>query len=104
MNGTLTGQGGVRVEAVFEGDIALGGMLVVGPSGRVTTELLKAHTVIVAGLVRGDVLAESVEVREGGKIWGDVTTVNLSTEEGAFLRGKVTMEDVIDLGLAGEEG
>ena len=44
---------GVRIEGTFEGQIALRGMLVVGESGRVTCENIRASTVIVAGAVRG---------------------------------------------------
>ena len=36
--GSITGSGGVRIEGVFEGQIALRGMLVVGETGRVTCE------------------------------------------------------------------
>ena len=35
-NGKLTGEGGVRIEGTFEGEIQLDGLLVVGTSGRVT--------------------------------------------------------------------
>ena len=98
-SGKLTGSGGVRIEGSYEGEIELAGILVVSPTGRVSCELLKAYRVIVAGVVRGNIMANTLEIREGGKVWGDVTTVNMSTEEGSFLRGKVTMEEELDLGL-----
>ena len=98
--GQLAGTGGVRIEGVYEGEIALRGVLVVGETGRVDCEHLRAHMVVVAGTVRGDITAEKVEIRSTGKVWGNVTTVAFATEEGAFLRGQITMEDQIDLGLA----
>jgi len=97
--GSLNGAGGVRIEGAFEGDITLRGMLVVGESGRVTCEHLRANTLIVAGAVRGDITAEKVEIRRTGRVWGDVVTAAFATEEGAFLRGQIRMEEKVDLGI-----
>jgi cytoskeletal protein CcmA (bactofilin family) len=98
--GSLTGSGGVRIEGTFEGQIGLSGVLVVGETGRVTCEDLRAGTVIVAGAVRGNITAQKVEIRATGRIWGDVVTVSFATEEGAFLRGQIRMEEQLELGLA----
>lgn len=95
--GNLTGSGGVRIEGAFEGDIALRGLLVVGESGRVTCESLKANVVIVAGIVRGDITAEKLEIRASGRVWGNVVAAAIATEEGAFLRGQVRMEERVEL-------
>jgi cytoskeletal protein CcmA (bactofilin family) len=97
--GNLGGSGGVRIEGTFEGDIAMQGLLVVGETGRVTCQTLRANTVIVAGAVKGDITAERLEIRSTGKVWGNVITVTFSTEEGAFLRGQITMEDKVDIGI-----
>jgi len=102
-NGKLTGEGGVRIEGTFEGEIQLDGLLVVGTSGRVTCEDLRAKSVIVAGTVRGDLTAHKVEIRASGRVWGNVTTKIFATEEGAFLRGQIQVEDEIDLRLPKEE-
>ena len=98
--GSLTGSGGIRIEGAFDGDIALDGLVVVGPAGRVTCRQMKAQTVVVAGSVKGDILASKVEILKSGRVWGDVTTIAFSTEEGAFLRGAITMEEELDLGFA----
>jgi len=100
--GSLSGSGGVRIEGAFEGDIAIRGLLVVGESGRVTCQDLRANVVIVAGAVRGDITAEKVEIRSTGRVWGNVTTAAFATEEGAFLRGQITMEEQVNLGLTGQ--
>ena len=98
--GRLSGVGGVRVEGTFEGEVALRGLFVIGENGRVTCDHVRAHTVVVAGLLKGDVTAGKVEIRATGRIWGDVVTAAFSTEEGAFLRGKITMEEEVQTGLA----
>jgi cytoskeletal protein CcmA (bactofilin family) len=95
--GQLSGKGGVRIEGALDGDITLKGMLVVGETGRITCEKLRANVVIVAGAVRGDIVAEKLEIRSTGRVWGDVVTAAFSTEEGAFLRGQVTMEEKVEI-------
>ncbi len=97
--GNLSGSGGVRIEGAFEGDISLRGLLVVGETGRVTCENLRANVVVVAGAVRGDITAEKVEIRATGRVWGNVVTAAFATEEGAFLRGQIRMEEQVDLGF-----
>jgi len=76
---------------------------VVGETGRVTCENLRANVVIVAGAVRGNITAEKIEIRSTGRVWGDVVTAAFSTEEGAFLRGQIRMEDKVELGSAPAE-
>ena len=97
--GTLSGSGGVRIEGTFEGQIALKGLLVVGETGKVTCDTVRAANVIVAGAVKGNISAQKVEIRSTGRVWGDIVTTAFATEEGAFLRGQIRMEDAVDLGL-----
>ena len=98
-HGDLDGSGGVRIEGAFEGKISLRGMLVVGESGRVTCENIRANTVIVAGAVRGNITTQKLEIRATGRVWGDVVTTAFVTEEGSFLRGQIRMEESVDLNL-----
>ena len=99
--GDLTGSGGIRIEGTFEGKIQLRGLLVVGETGRVTCEEVVVNTVIVAGAVRGNIIAEKLEIRSTGRVWGDVLVTAFSTDEGSFLRGQIQMEDLIDLSRYG---
>jgi len=103
--GKLSGKGGVRIEGTLDGDINLQGLLVVGETGKVTCDTLRANVVVVAGAVRGDIVAEKLEIRSSGRVWGNVVTAAFSTEEGAFLRGQVTMEEQVEIGgeIAEEE-
>jgi cytoskeletal protein CcmA (bactofilin family) len=102
--GDLRGKGGVRIEGALEGEVAVRGLVTIGETGRVTCKVLKAGTVIVAGSVSGQIVAEKLEIRATGRVYGDVIIQSISTNEGAFLRGKVTMEEKIDLSdLPGDE-
>jgi len=100
--GSIGGSGGVRIEGAFDGDIHLRGMLVVGETGRVTSEHVRANVVIVAGALQGNITAQKVEIRATGRVWGDVITAAFATEEGAFLRGQITMEEAVEIGLPPE--
>lgn len=98
-HGAISGSGGVRIEGAFEGEIALRGLLVVGETGRVTCDNVRASAVIVAGAVRGNITTQKLEIRSSGRVWGDVITTAFVTDEGAFLRGQIRMEETVDLGL-----
>lgn len=98
-HGSINGSGGVRIEGAFEGQIALQGMLVIGETGRVTCENIRAKTVIVAGAVRGNITTQKLEIRASGRVWGDVVTTAFVTEDGAFLRGQIRMEEAVELDL-----
>jgi cytoskeletal protein CcmA (bactofilin family) len=98
-HGSINGSGGVRIEGAFEGEIALRGMLVIGETGRVTCENIRANTVIVAGAVRGNITAQKLEIRASGRVWGDVVTTAFVTEDGSFLRGQIRMEEAVELDL-----
>lgn len=100
--GQLSGTGGLRIEGVFDGDIMLRGLVVIGEQGRVTCNQLQAVTLIVAGSVKGNITAQRVEISSSGRVWGDVVTSSFSAEEGAFLRGKITMEDELELSIPAE--
>src|SRR5512140_2786649 len=103
-HGAVSGSGGVRIEGAFEGQIALRGMLVIGETGRVTCENVRANTVVVAGAVRGNITTQKLEIRSTGRVWGDVVTTAFVTDEGAFLRGQIRMEETVELDLeAGTE-
>jgi cytoskeletal protein CcmA (bactofilin family) len=98
-HGSISGSGGVRIEGAFEGEIALRGLLVVGETGRVTCDNLRANAVIVAGAVRGNITTQKLEIRASGRVWGDVVTTAFVTDDGAFLRGQIRMEETVELGL-----
>ena len=97
--GKLSGKGGVRIEGTFEGEIAIQGLVVVGETGKITCENVRANTVIIAGGINGGITAEKLEIRKTGRVWGDVVVAAFSTEEGGFLRGQITMQEEVDLGL-----
>ena len=101
-HGDLSGEGGVRIEGGVTGEITVRGTVVVGETGKVSCKTLKAETLIVAGLVQGNVECQNLEIRATGRVWGDVVTTKFSSEEGAFLRGTMRMEEKIEITLVEE--
>ncbi|NPA06014.1 MAG: polymer-forming cytoskeletal protein [Chloroflexi bacterium] len=97
-------EGTLRVEGVFRGMLVVDGTVVIARGGQIHAEApLRARRVIVEGVLRGDVLAETLEIRKTGRVWGDVVVQAFITHEGAFLRGQVRMEERVDLGFATPE-
>lgn len=92
-SGTLSGSGNVRIDGSFAGEIDLTGMLIIGPTAKVTAEDIRATTVTIAGTVKGNIQADKVEIRATGRVYGDLTTGSFASEEGAFLRGQITMSE-----------
>jgi cytoskeletal protein CcmA (bactofilin family) len=95
--GDLRGTGGVRIEGTVEGEIAIQGLVVIGETGRVTCKQLEAETVIVAGVYKGNILCQKLEIRSTGRVWGDVVTSSFASEDGAFFRGQMRMEEKVEL-------
>lgn len=91
ITGKLSGEGGLRIEGKFNGEIELESLLVIGEGAIITTKNILATRIIISGQVHGNIIAKSVEIMPTGKVWGDIETENFTIEEGAFLHGKVSM-------------
>lgn len=101
--GTLQGQGRVRLEGHFQGVIRVQGEVTVGPQGRVIVEEIEALTVVIAGLLQGPVKAKHVVLKHTGRLHGDVVTTSLEAEAGGFLKGRVQMEERLTFSWEGSQ-
>ena len=92
--GTLETSGVVRVEGEVEGDLrAKGGQILVAPGGVVEGDI-EAALAVVAGEVRGQlVAAELVELKAGSVVHGNITTPRITVEEGGAVNGTLRMTD-----------
>jgi cytoskeletal protein CcmA (bactofilin family) len=83
--------GSILIEGKFQGDIKTDDQLVVGPTGKVKTDIV-ARRVTVAGTLIGNIVAsEEVSLLHTGKVLGNITTPRLSVEPGVITEGKVTI-------------
>ena len=88
--GHLKSDGGVRLEGVLEGSLETAGNLVAGEKSRIIANIT-AHNISIAGAVRGNIMANRVEVLSTGQVWGDITVNSFLLDEGGFIQGQVSM-------------
>jgi len=90
-DGRFSVNGSILIEGKFTGDIRTDDHLVVGPSGKVRTDIV-ARRVTVAGTLIGNIAAsEEVTLLHTGKVLGNITTPKLAVEPGVITEGKVTI-------------
>ncbi len=92
INGTMTFKSSLMIKGTLEGEIISEGLLIVGPtakvSAKVTTKNLVSHGEIV-----GDVTAsEQVVLKETAVQTGNITTMNIIVESGSLFNGSITMK------------
>ena len=100
INGEISGNEDLHVEGIIEGSIQLGGRkLTVGPSGKVTADVV-AREVVVYGSSKGNLRAgERIEIKKDGSVVGDLTTANIIIEDGAHFQGSIEIDrKAVDIG------
>ena len=91
-NGTLKGNGLIRIDGEAEGTVIGTGDVIVGESGRVAVEL-KARNVTIAGCFEGNLEAEGkLELKRTASATGTFKVNGLIIEEGAVLAGSMDMK------------
>lgn len=87
IKGEMSFERTARVLGQFEGRVTTAGELQIGGSARCKAAL-EAGTVIVDGLVEGDILArERVQLNGSAKVIGDIVAEKLIVSEGASFSG-----------------
>ena len=83
--------GSILIEGKFQGDIRTEDQLIVGPTGKVKTDIV-ARRVTIAGTLIGNIFAsEEVSLLHTGKVLGNISTPKLSVEPGVITDGKITI-------------
>ncbi len=99
--GKLSFKDTVRIDGVFRGEITSENTLLVGETGEIEATI-NSQTVVVCGLVTGDINAgHQVVLHKGARMDGDINTPSIVIEEGAIFNGQVSMKlDAAPKGLA----
>lgn len=86
--GNLEAPGGaLRIDGYYEGELHIGGDLIVGEGGKVVGNIV-ARNIIIAGEVKGSIEARGkLELAPTAKVTGDSRMVTLVVEDGAYLQG-----------------
>jgi len=83
--------GPVLIEGKFQGEIRTDDQVVIGPTGKVKTDIT-ARKVTVSGTIIGNISAsEEVNLLSTGKVLGNITTPKINVEPGVITRGIVTI-------------
>jgi cytoskeletal protein CcmA (bactofilin family) len=86
-DGRLTFEGTVRIGGAFRGEIFTNDTLVINPGARVDAQI-EADTVIICGLVKGNIFARrKVIMHPPAMFTGTVTTPSLRIDEGVVFEG-----------------
>ncbi len=92
IRGTIKFKTSVMLKGVFEGEIFSEGLLVVGPTAKVTATI-NTKTLVSHGEITGDVLAgEQVILRETSTHAGDIKAPYIMIESGAVFNGACSMD------------
>jgi cytoskeletal protein CcmA (bactofilin family) len=86
--GNLEAPGGaVRIDGYFEGELHIGGDLIIGENGKVIGNIV-AKNIVVAGEVKGSIESRGkLELAPTAKVIGDSKMFTLVIEDGAFIQG-----------------
>lgn len=89
--GTFHIAGSLKINGKFEGEIKTDNHLIIGPTGKVKTNVY-AKKVTVAGTLIGNIHAEEeVFLLETGRVLGDITTAKLHVSDGVVTEGQITI-------------
>lgn len=82
----------LRVEGFLKGTVNVGGMLVLGPTGRIEGEVL-ARSATIAGQIQGNLKGqEKIILESKSTLLGDLQTRELVINEGAIFQGNCSMQ------------
>ncbi|MBE3575243.1 MAG: polymer-forming cytoskeletal protein [Firmicutes bacterium] len=91
ITGKLIAEGTVRVDGTFEGELQVGGDLLVGEQGSIQATI-RSRNMLVAGEIKGTVVVEDrLEIVPSGRVIGTVQMKRLVMADGAIIEGKCKM-------------
>ena len=91
-SGQLRCDGSIRFDGTAEGGlIETPGNVLITEGARVMADI-KAKTVSVAGAYKGTIIADRVELLDGGRLWGTIRVRSFLLDEGAHFAGELIMQ------------
>ncbi len=90
-NGVMRFNTSLKINGTFKGEIISSGFLIIGEKAVVNANI-KANSVIIAGEVKGDVIAnERLEMLSTGRLYGNIKTKKLKMADGVIFEGSCEM-------------
>lgn len=90
-SGDLDLSGLLKIDGDFSGSVKADGKVLIGHTGRAKCSVF-ARTVVVGGVLKGDVYAEErVVILSTGMVLGNIRSPRLVMEEGVLFNGELTI-------------
>ncbi|MCM0649849.1 polymer-forming cytoskeletal protein [Clostridium swellfunianum] len=91
INGSLSGEGLIKIDGTVDGDILWQDEIVLGKNSSCRSNI-SCKSAFINGKVEGNVICDnSLTIESSGRISGDITVKNLIIKEGGSFDGKCTM-------------
>ncbi len=92
-SGQLRCDGSIRLDGTVEGGlIETPSNVLITEGARVKADI-KAKAVSIAGAYDGTIMADRVELLEGGRLWGTIHVRTFLLDEGAHFHGQLLMQE-----------
>ena len=90
--GKLSFTGAARIDGNFKGEIFTAGVLIIGESAIIESNMHVAH-VIISGEIRGNIIADDrIEIHAPGKVFGNIQAPTVIIDEGVVFEGNCRMQ------------
>jgi len=92
ISGTITFRSSLMIEGTLDGEIISEGLLIVGPTAKVTAKVTTKN-LVSHGEITGDVTAsEQVVLKKTATQTGNITTPSIMIESGSVMNGSCIMK------------
>jgi len=89
----LTGDGRLRIDGAFVGEVRTDGVLVIGEGAQVHADVVVGALIVKGGTLRGNVQArDSIELLVPAHVAGNLRAPEISIERGVQFSGECTIE------------
>lgn len=92
VEGNLISDSFVRIDGAVQGNMEIEEGAIIGDKGLVTGDI-KTKSLIIYGMVNGNISSQSLEIMSSGSVNGAIKTSKLHIEFGGVYNGSLTMEN-----------
>ena len=86
-------EGGIRIDGELKGELSASDTVIVGPSGYVNVDMLRAKSVVIGGRVTGKLeVSRHTRLQATSVFVGELRTRLLVVDEGAVFHGEMLTE------------
>lgn len=95
LDGDFTAQGSARIDGCVDGNVTVGGTLIVGATGAINGNVTAAAAVIGGGVLGNVEITDRIELTGTAKVLGDITTSVIVIDENAIFQGRCNMHQTV---------